>query len=78
MKNNFNYSVSNIFCLVYKMVGALFAADILKVTIHKVYLARIDEVSKMYKEILSKPFDFSKEETLQLNGDKRIFPYPGQ
>jgi carboxyl-terminal processing protease len=43
-------------------------------TISKVYLARIDEVSKMYKEILSKPFDFSKDESLQLDGDKRIFP----
>ncbi len=42
--------------------------------ISKVYLARLDEVSKMYKEILSKPFDFSKEETLQLDGDKRTFP----
>lgn len=36
MKNNFNYSVSHIFCLVYKMVGALVASDILKVTVHKV------------------------------------------
>ena len=43
-------------------------------TISKVYLGRLDEVSKMYKEILSKPFDFSKEETLQLDGDKRTFP----
>ncbi|MDQ6901396.1 MAG: carboxy terminal-processing peptidase [Bacteroidota bacterium] len=42
--------------------------------ISKVYLARLDEVSKMYKEILSKPFDFSKEETLQVDGDKRTFP----
>ena len=42
--------------------------------ISKVYLARLSEVSKMYKEILSKPLDFSKEETLQLDGDKRTFP----
>ena len=43
-------------------------------TISKTYLVRIDEVSKFYKEILSKPFDFSKDETLQLDGDKRTFP----
>ena len=43
-------------------------------TISKAYLVRLDEVSRMYKEILSKPFDFSKDETLQLDGDKRTFP----
>jgi carboxyl-terminal processing protease len=43
-------------------------------TISKTYLARIDEVSRFYKEILSKAFDFSKDETLQLDGDKRTFP----
>ena len=42
--------------------------------ISKTYLTRLDEVSKFYKEILSKPFDFSKDETLQLDGDKRTFP----
>ena len=42
--------------------------------ISKTYLLRIDEVSKLYKEILSKPFDFSKDEWLQLDGDKRTFP----
>lgn len=42
--------------------------------ISKTYLKRLDEVSTFYKEILSKPFDFSKEETLQLDGDKRTFP----
>ncbi len=42
--------------------------------ISKTYLTRLNEVSAFYKEILSKPFDFSKEETLQLDGDKRTFP----
>ena len=43
-------------------------------TISKTYLVRLDEVARLYKEILSKPFDFSKDETLQLDGDKRTFP----
>src|SRR6476620_10863426 len=43
-------------------------------TISKTYLLRIDEVSRLYKDILSAPFDFSKDETLQLDGDKRTFP----
>ena len=42
--------------------------------ISKVYLSRLDEVSKNYKDILSKPFDFSKDESLQLDGDKRTYP----
>ncbi len=42
--------------------------------ISKTYLTRIDEVSKFYKTILSKPFDFTKDESLQLDGDKRSFP----
>ncbi|KAA9036411.1 tail-specific protease [Ginsengibacter hankyongi] len=42
--------------------------------ISKTYLARLNEVSKNYKEILSKPFDFSKDESLQLDGEKRTFP----
>ncbi len=42
--------------------------------ITKVYLARLDEVAKNYKDILSKPFDFSKDESLQLDGDKRTYP----
>ena len=42
--------------------------------ISKTYLARLDEVAKNYKEILSKPFDFSKDESLQLDGDKRTYP----
>lgn len=42
--------------------------------ISKTYLARLDEVSKNYKDILSKPFDFSKDESLQLDGEKRTYP----
>ena len=42
--------------------------------ISKTYLVRLNEVAKGYKEIFSKPFDFSKDESLQLDGDKRTFP----
>jgi carboxyl-terminal processing protease len=42
--------------------------------ISKAYLGRLNEVSKNYKDILSKPFDFSKDESLQLDGDKRTYP----
>lgn len=42
--------------------------------ISKLYLTRLDEVSKIYNEILSKPFDFSTVEYLQLDGDKRNYP----
>jgi carboxyl-terminal processing protease len=42
--------------------------------ISDVYSKRIDEVSKMYKEILAKPFDFSTNESLQTDGDKRNYP----
>jgi carboxyl-terminal processing protease len=38
------------------------------------YLTRMDEVSKFYKEILTKPFDFTKNEYLQTDGDKRTYP----
>ncbi|MEO8854088.1 MAG: carboxy terminal-processing peptidase [Ginsengibacter sp.] len=39
-----------------------------------VYLKRLDEVAAAYKEILKKPFDFNKEESLQTDGDKRTYP----
>jgi carboxyl-terminal processing protease len=42
--------------------------------ISKVYLARVDEISKIYKDILNKPFDFTANDSLQLDGDKRIYP----
>ncbi|MDQ2864239.1 MAG: hypothetical protein M3R50_11455, partial [Bacteroidota bacterium] len=35
---------------------------------------RLGEISTIYKEILSKPFDFTKNESLQLDGDKRNYP----
>lgn len=38
------------------------------------YNKRVTEAAAIYKEILAKPFDFSKNETANLNGDK--LPYP--
>ncbi|MBC7850260.1 MAG: carboxy terminal-processing peptidase [Chitinophagaceae bacterium] len=35
---------------------------------------RLPEVSALYKEILAKPFDFTKEETTNLNPDEYDFP----
>ncbi|MDQ2721338.1 MAG: carboxy terminal-processing peptidase [Bacteroidota bacterium] len=43
-------------------------------TISNTYLIRINEVAKSYKEILAQPFDFSKNEYLQTDGDKRSYP----
>ena len=42
-------------------------------TINSVYISRLNEVIKTYKEILSKPFAFSTDETIVMDGDKRIF-----
>ena len=42
--------------------------------ISKVYAQRVDEISNLYKQILTKPFDFSADESIQLDGDKRVFP----
>ena len=44
-------------------------------TISDVYLKRLEDVSKSYKEILSNPkdFDFTKNESLQTDGDKRKY-----
>lgn len=39
-----------------------------------IYNKRVAEAAAIYKEILSKPFDFSKNETANLDGDK--LPYP--
>lgn len=39
----------------------------------KVFSERLAVVEGFYKEILSKPFDFTKEEKLQLDGDKRDY-----
>ena len=42
--------------------------------ISSVYTTRLDEVSKMYKDILAKPFDFTTNENIILDGDKRNYP----
>ncbi|MGN6249877.1 MAG: carboxy terminal-processing peptidase [Ginsengibacter sp.] len=42
--------------------------------ISNTYLKRIDEVAASYKEMLKKPFDFTKDEYLQTDGDKRNYP----
>lgn len=39
-----------------------------------IYLKRVSEVMQLYKEILSKPFDFTIKEDIQLNEDKANFP----
>ena len=43
-------------------------------TISDTYLKRIDEVAASYKDILRHPFDFTKDESLQTDGDKRSYP----
>jgi carboxyl-terminal processing protease len=37
------------------------------------YSRRLNETSKLYEELLSKPFDFTKEETVMLDGEKLDF-----
>ena len=39
-----------------------------------IYKKRLDEAMGIYKDILSKPFDFSVKETAQLDGDKMDYP----
>jgi len=39
-------------------------------TLDAIYIRRSSSVEKYYPEILSKPFNFTKDETLQLNADK--------
>ena len=41
--------------------------------ISSLYISRLDEVIKSYREILSKPFIFTAEENILLDGDKRTF-----
>ncbi|MEO7766134.1 MAG: S41 family peptidase, partial [Ferruginibacter sp.] len=43
-------------------------------TISQSYTRRLNEASDYYKAILSKPFDFIKEESISLDGDKLNFP----
>ena len=42
--------------------------------VNTVYLKRLNEVTLAYKTILSKPFDFTVNETVQMDADKRSFP----
>jgi carboxyl-terminal processing protease len=42
--------------------------------ITNIYLKRLGEVAASYKQILNKPFDFTKDEYLQTDGDKRNYP----
>lgn len=42
--------------------------------ISNTYLKRFDEVSDLYKQILKKNFDFTTNEFLQTDGDKRTYP----
>lgn len=41
--------------------------------ISSVYATRLDDASKMYKDFLTKPFDFTKDENIVLDGDKRSY-----
>ena len=43
-------------------------------TINNTYVSRLDEVIKSYKEILARPFTFTSDETIVMDGDKRTFP----
>ena len=42
--------------------------------INEVYLKRLSEVSGLYKEILAKPFDYTKDEKVAMDADKLDFP----
>ncbi|MEO6328902.1 MAG: carboxy terminal-processing peptidase [Ginsengibacter sp.] len=42
--------------------------------ISSIYTTRLDEVSKIYKDILAKHFDFTKDENIVLDGEKRNYP----
>ena len=43
-------------------------------SINEVYLKRLNETSVLYKDILAKPFEFSKEENVQLDREKLSNP----
>ena len=43
-------------------------------TINEVYLKRLNETAVLYKDILAKPFEFTKEETLMLDREKLSNP----
>ncbi|HYJ62453.1 MAG TPA: tail-specific protease, partial [Parafilimonas sp.] len=39
-----------------------------------IYLKRVDEVMQLYKQILSQPFDFTKNESINLDDSSASFP----
>jgi carboxyl-terminal processing protease len=39
-----------------------------------IYLKRVDEIMQLYKEILSHPFDFTKDESINLDDSTAAFP----
>ncbi len=41
--------------------------------INDAYVSRLSEIIKSYKEILSKPFTFTADENIEMDGDKRTF-----
>ena len=43
-------------------------------TITDIYTKRVEEAAKFYPEILSKPFDFTVDENIVLDGDKLTYP----
>src|SRR5207344_2520385 len=43
-------------------------------TAGEIYQKRVNEVMAIYKDILAKPFDFSVNESVQLDGDKIDYP----
>ncbi len=42
--------------------------------VSSVYTTRLDEISKKYNTILAKPFNFSGNETIMMDGEKRNYP----
>ena len=42
--------------------------------INEVYLKRLNEVSVLYKDILAKPFDFTRDESVMMDPEKLNFP----
>lgn len=42
--------------------------------INDLYLKRLNEVSVLYKDLLAKPFDFNKDENIELEPEKLSFP----
>lgn len=43
-------------------------------TVNDVYLKRLTETSTLFKDILAKPFDYTKEESVELEQDKLDYP----